>query len=133
MEKFATLPGVGYIGWNGITAIKTLRAALQAQAVEGCGEAGCAEGCCGTTQCLPSFKAKKTAMNVLKPGYIPETWERGEPLRIMQAPQNGVGCVQQATIRFVDEPLFNGTVLIQFRSEDAAEVQEWVNWWHAKS
>ena len=34
MEKFATLPGVGHIGWNGITAIKTLRAALQPQAAE---------------------------------------------------------------------------------------------------
>lgn len=39
--------------------IDALRTALQPQAAEGCGEAGCAEGRCGTTECLPSFKAKK--------------------------------------------------------------------------
>lgn len=72
-------------------------------------------------------------MNVLKPGYIPETWERGEALEICQAPKGGKGYVQQATIRFIDEPLFNGAVLIQFYFEDAAEVQAWVDWWYAKS
>lgn len=72
-------------------------------------------------------------MNTLKPGFIPKTWERGELLIISQAPgPHGVGCIMQATAQTVPyeylpmaEPF-----LIQFRAEDAKQVQAWVDWWY---
>lgn len=67
-------------------------------------------------------------MNLLKPGYVPEGWTRGENLFVQPSRKGALGFVGQRpklTIGQNAAELF----FIEFRYEDAKEVQEWLDWW----
>ena len=68
-----------------------------------------------------------------EPGYIPEGWKRGQPLRVMRAIPSWPGFItlDHARLTVAERPPLGATGLIRFTAEEAAGIDAWLAWWNA--
>lgn len=62
-------------------------------------------------------------------GEIPEGWERGEELRIRNAPRNGYGSISQCMRFLPPGTVPNNLIFITFHEDNIPKVNEWLKWW----
>lgn len=70
-----------------------------------------------------------------EPGFIPEGWKRGQPLRVMRAIPAWPGFVtlDHARLAASDRLPIGSIGLIRFTSEESASIDAWLEWWNAGS
>ena len=74
-------------------------------------------------------------MNLLKPGYVPDGWQPGDNVHVVQAEPGKPGAVVHAPNGLRAALLTDqapGTIaMIRWRFEDTEEVGHWLAWWRS--